>query len=126
MLTLTLPYPPTVNTYWRVVNGRPIISAKGRTYRKDTQVIVFIQSDTGFKPIAERVSVNIIAHPPDKRKRDLDNILKALLDAMQHAGVYEDDGQIDELSIKRGEVRNPGEVEVTIGRVSDEADHQEV
>ena len=34
MIELTLPWPPTVNTYWRNFGGRTIVSAKGRSYRK--------------------------------------------------------------------------------------------
>lgn len=30
---LTLPWPPSVNRYWRAVNGRNILSAEGRAYR---------------------------------------------------------------------------------------------
>ena len=33
--------------------------------------------------------------PPDRRRRDLDNLYKCLFDALGHAGVYEDDSQID-------------------------------
>ena len=50
-----------------------------------------------------RLSVLINAYPPDRRKRDLDNILKSLLDALQHARVYPDDSQIDRLTIIRNE-----------------------
>lgn len=32
MITLELPFPPSVNTYWRRVNGKTLISAKGRAY----------------------------------------------------------------------------------------------
>lgn len=49
----------------------------------------------------ERLSLTIDAYPPDRRKRDLDNILKSLLDALQHAGIYSDDSQIDILKISR-------------------------
>ena len=38
---------------------------------------------------------------PDKRRRDLDNLLKATLDSLTHAGVWSDDSQIDALSIRR-------------------------
>ncbi|NBW23084.1 MAG: RusA family crossover junction endodeoxyribonuclease, partial [Caulobacteraceae bacterium] len=41
------------------------------------------------------------AFPPDKRKRDLDNVLKSLLDALTHANVWDDDSQIDDLRIYR-------------------------
>jgi len=58
--------------------------------------------------------VRIDAYPPDKRRRDLDNIQKALLDALVHADVIEDDSLIDALSIQRHEAKEEGEVIVRI------------
>jgi len=52
--------------------------------------------------------VHVALFPPDKRKRDVDNVLKALLDACEHAGCYESDSQIDELHIVRQEMRTGG------------------
>ena len=52
--------------------------------------------------------------PPDRRKRDLDNVLKALLDALQHAGCYDDDSQLDDIRIVRCEVRKGGSCVVVI------------
>jgi crossover junction endodeoxyribonuclease RusA len=49
----------------------------------------------------DRISLEVYAHPPDRRRRDIDNILKCLCDGLQHAGVYEDDCQIDEIHISR-------------------------
>ena len=60
------------------------------------------------------VAVSIDAYPPDKRRRDLDNIQKALLDALVHADVIEDDSLIDALSIQRHEAKDEGEVIVRI------------
>ena len=40
--------------------------------------------------------------------------MKALLDALGHGGVYEDDGQIDRLEIERGSVVPGGKVVVRI------------
>ena len=40
--------------------------------------------------------------PPDNRRRDIDNVQKALLDALQHGGAYADDSQIVRLSIEKG------------------------
>ena len=34
MIEITLPWPPSVNTYWRNFDGRMIISARGREYRE--------------------------------------------------------------------------------------------
>lgn len=56
----------------------------------------------------------ISLYPPDRRKRDIDNVLKALLDALQHAGCYEDDSQLDDLRIVRCEVRKGGSCVVVI------------
>lgn len=52
--------------------------------------------------------------PPDRRRRDLDNCLKSLLDALQHGGAYYDDSQIVDLSIKKREVVPDGKTLVTI------------
>ncbi len=56
---------------------------------------------TEIKPV-RKAGRKIIAEPPDKRRRDLDNILKAPLDALTHAGLLIDDEQFDEINIVRG------------------------
>lgn len=64
-----------------------------------------------------RLAVEVEAYPPDRRRRDLDNIGKALLDSLEAASVFEDDGQIDDLRIVRCDVAKPGRVVVRIRRV---------
>jgi crossover junction endodeoxyribonuclease RusA len=96
-VTLTLPWPPTVNKYWRTFQGRMIISAEGRSYRKAVADQVLIQR--GAKHYAGKLRVNIEAFRPDNRRRDLDNLLKAVLDGCTHAGVWEDDSNIVDLRI---------------------------
>lgn len=69
----------------------------------------------GVKPLGGRLAVRLDAYPPDRRKRDLDNIGKAFLDALIHGGVYRDDSQIDRLEIIRGEPFPPsGRIDVAI------------
>jgi crossover junction endodeoxyribonuclease RusA len=97
MVELTLPWPPTVNTYWRMFENRMIISAAGRSYRKAVSDQVLIQR--GAKHLKGKVKVTIEAYRPDNRKRDLDNLLKAVLDGLKYAGVYEDDSLIVDLRI---------------------------
>ena len=46
-----------------------------------------------------KMCVVIEAWRPDYRRRDLDNLLKATLDGLAHAGVYDDDSQIVDLRI---------------------------
>lgn len=107
MRTFDLPWPPSVNTYWRHPNkgplaGRTLVSEKGRQYRDDCVRLAKVNRWPAFVSSA-RLSVTIHAYPPDKRRRDLDNVLKAALDAMAQAGVYGDDAQVDRLEIVRKE-----------------------
>jgi len=111
---LAMPYPPSVNSYWRhptsgPLAGRHMISEKGRAYREAVRAMFL-----GRKPIAGRLNVEIIMSPPDKRKRDVDNIIKATLDSLTHAGVWGDDSQIDRLSVVRSSVRPGGGLQVTV------------
>ena len=106
-----LPYPPSVNRYWRSVHGRVLISRDGRTYRTNVRTFVLQNRIT---MITDLVAVTIVANPPDRRRRDLDNILKATLDAMQHGGILEDDVQVKELHLSWGEVVRGGSLEVKI------------
>lgn len=97
MIEVTLPWPPSVNHYWRMWQNRMVISTEGRKYRQAVADQILIQR--GAKHIAQKVKVTIAAYRPDERKRDLDNLLKSTLDALSHAGVYEDDSLIVDLRI---------------------------
>ena len=91
-----LPFPPSVNHYWRHVGNRTLISRTGRAYRQ--QVLHDVQQ-LGLRVITGPIKLEVIATRPDRRRRDLDNLLKSLLDALDHAEVYEDDSQIQDLRI---------------------------
>ena len=96
-VNLVMPWPPSVNTYWRMVKGRMIISKQGRDYRASVADQVMLQR--GGKNFFCPLKVTIEAWRPDNRRRDLDNLLKAVLDALAHAGVYVDDSLIVDLRI---------------------------
>lgn len=113
-IVLQLPWPPSINHYWRHSKNGHYISAEGKAYRE----LVYYSCNPYRNKFQSscRLHVSIEAYPPDRRKRDLDNILKSLLDALQHAKVYEDDSQIDFLSIRRNESLQ-GKVRIGIKRV---------
>ena len=69
----------------------------------------------GVRPLEGPLVVEVLVHPPDRRRRDMDNVQKALLDAMQHGGANADDSQIVRLSIERGEPVDGGRTTVRIG-----------
>lgn len=123
MIDLQLPFPPTVNTYWRSLRkgkaaGRVVVSKKGREYRESAMGIIAAQHKA--EPLTGRLSVSLVLCPPDRRRRDLDNYCKALLDAITHAQVWGDDEQIDRLSIERGPVAMGGEVRAFIEEIPPE------
>lgn len=120
-VAIELPYPPSVNTYWRRVGAKTIISKKGRQYREAVGGIV--KAAGANVKLTEKLSVKIDMYPPDARRRDIDNILKALLDGLDNADVYCDDSQIHHLEVwKRDPIRPNGLVYVEIEELPSEAE----
>ncbi|MEM7478360.1 MAG: RusA family crossover junction endodeoxyribonuclease [Planctomycetota bacterium] len=115
MIRLRLPFPPSVNHYWRHVGNRVLISRAGREYRSTVKSLM--ERDR-IKPLDDELIVRIGLIPPDRRRRDIDNSLKALLDAMQAGGAYHDDSQIVKLCIeKRSPCKDEACAEVAIRHV---------
>ncbi|EGT4305874.1 hypothetical protein AUM89_10820 [Cronobacter sakazakii] len=120
-MKLTLPFPPSVNTYWRAPNkgplaGRHLISANGRAYQSDACAAIIEHLRKLPKPSSALAAVEIILFPPDARRRDIDNYNKALFDALTHAGIWEDDSQIKRMLVEWGPVVKKGKVEITISK----------
>lgn len=111
-MILALPYPPSLNRYYRTVKGRILISAEGRKYRET--VADYVAESRAGAGLLGRLAVEISVFPPDRRRRDLDNVCKATLDSLTHAAVWQDDSQIDYLSIRRGEPCFGGRVQVHV------------
>jgi crossover junction endodeoxyribonuclease RusA len=111
-MTLLVPYPPSVNTYWRHVGRTVLVSAKGRAYRQNICAAI-----PPMQPLLGRVEIKIDVYPPDNRRRDLDNVLKALLDGLRAAGVYADDSQIDHLDVLRCVVFPGGKCVVELSEI---------
>jgi crossover junction endodeoxyribonuclease RusA len=106
MTTIRFPWPPSVNGYWRAIpRGKgvtQILSAEARTFRSKASMECLLRNAP--KLGTARLVVTITMHAPDKRARDIDNHAKAVLDALTHAHVWDDDSQIDELHLIRGAV----------------------
>lgn len=118
-IQLSLPFPPSVNTYWRAPNkgplaGRHLISADGRKYQSAVSASVIEQYRRIPKPITAELDVAIKLFPPDSRRRDLDNYNKALFDALTHAHVWQDDSQVKRMLVEWGPTEKGGRVEITI------------
>lgn len=112
MTIIKLPYPPSLNTYWRTFHNRTILSKAGREYKTAVADCVSEQNIPKFHD--KRLEVTLFLYPRSKVVTDLDNRLKAVLDALEEAGVYDNDGQIDVLMIQRGQIKPGGGVDVLI------------
>jgi crossover junction endodeoxyribonuclease RusA len=118
VISLTLPFPPSGNTYYRNFRGRMVLSAAGRKYREKVAEIVAEQGKKQFG----RLAMFATLYPPTKRTYDADNRIKALQDALQFAGVFDDDEQIDALAVFKDEVVKGGMCKVVIVQANGKRD----
>lgn len=111
MIELELPFPPSVNHYYRRVGPRTLISREGRRFREKVCALLAV---AGVRPLTGTLRVEIDVYPPDRRRRDLDNLQKGLLDALEHGGAYRDDSQIVKLAITKCECARGGRTVVRL------------
>ena len=107
-LILELPYPPSLNSYYRHVGNKVLISKAGREYRERIKTIVIFDGIKGFDKVD--LQVIITCYPPDNRRRDIDNTLKCLFDSLTHAQVWSDDSQVKRLFVEKKEPLENGQV----------------
>ena len=111
-MILTLPWPPReLSPNARVHWARKASATKDR---RNMAYFMAVQArDMGFQMLAPHVSITF--NPPDKRPRDLDNMLasmKSALDGIAHA-IGVDDSKWS-ISIRKGEPVKGGQVVVCI------------
>jgi crossover junction endodeoxyribonuclease RusA len=123
----SLPWPPSVNNYWEPVS-RPV-KPGSRKYRawlilsdraKEYRILAINAMRLQRVPCGKLTGllrIHVTCFPPDLRDRDLDNLLKGLLDSMAHAGIIRNDADFEEISMKRGPVVANGRIEVLIGEL---------
>ena len=121
-IQFTIPWPPSVNHYY--VRGR-ILSQEARSYRESAVWSIWEQCQRRYGTLhavdRDWTSIEVVAFPPDDRKRDLDNLLKGLLDAIQHAQAIRDDSQLERILIERGrmDTKRGGCCRITLGKKHD-------
>lgn len=115
VFNVTLPYPPSSNKIWRKsTQGRLYLIKEVREFRTKVMSEVYGKCTFG----ESKLNMEIKLYPPDKRKRDIDNPIKSILDALQCAKVYQDDAQIYKLKIEKMlTIVEGGKVELTITEI---------
>ena len=111
LLSFVLPFPPSVNRYYRNVGYRTLLSREGRAYRD--AVCALLAGRVG-QPLEGLLEVQLDLFPPDARRRDWDNFQKGVWDSLQHAGVYCDDCQVKRAVIELHPKTRESRAEVAI------------
>ena len=123
-LKYRLPWPPSVNHYWRhvVINGRPrtLLSKEGRAYKLAAADAVRQQRRGPSAPLSGRLAIAVTLFPPDRRRYDLDNRLKAVLDSLTEARVWEDDRHVKIIHLEEGGIVKGGACRVCIAPAPDQ------
>lgn len=111
-INLTIPFPPSVNTYWGFKGSQRFLTSRAKVFKGLVATEFQRSGHEGFGE--SRLAVTIKLYPPDRRVRDIDNVVKSTLDALCQAGVFVDDGQIDMLHVTRENVIKWGAAEIFI------------
>jgi crossover junction endodeoxyribonuclease RusA len=111
MIRFILPAAPSINHYFARSGNRTYLPKKVLEYRQQVADIV---ADAGHATLEGRLNVFIAIHPASKRRMDIDNPIKAVFDALTHAGAWNDDSQVDHLQVIRQEIIKGGRMVVLI------------
>lgn len=97
MIVLNLPHPPSANRLWRRARKGMMRSAEYCAWL----------TEAGWEAKRQRpgqisgpYKISIHAVRPDKRRRDIDNLIKPVGDLLQSLGVIEDDCQAEMVSAR--------------------------
>lgn len=108
-----MPWPPTVNHMYHD-SGPRYLTKEARAYYKEVWACL-MESKCRPRPFTGPVEMTVNLYPPDHRKRDADNTMKAIQDGLTKSKlVWGDDVQVKKLHIYRHEPQKPGRVDISI------------
>lgn len=99
MIQITLPLPPSANRMWRMMRGQMRKSSEYRAWMADAAVLVAVQAGGDQ---AQWFGCSIVL---PATRRDPDNSVKALIDALQAGGAIENDRMLRRLELSVDDTR---------------------
>lgn len=100
---LTIPFPPTLNHNIGRRGGRYFQSGEYKNFLSQVGWLWLKAVPMNWSK-ESRYSVVVELIYNTRRRYDVDNRIKPILDALTHAGTWNDDAQVDEILVVRGEV----------------------
>ncbi len=92
---LMLPFPPSTNALWRSVGRKVLRSKRYREWMAEADRALMMQKRP--KCFIAPVSVTLSCGVPDKRKRDIDNVIKPIFDCLERCNILENDNLVHRL-----------------------------
>src|SRR5262245_5454540 len=90
-VSILLPWPPTLNHNKQVSpKGVYYLTDEHKAFRREVAGRI-LEKGLHRLRLSGKLAVTFYASPPDRRRRDLDNIVKPALDALVLAGLLADD-----------------------------------
>lgn len=96
MIRIELPFPPSVNNLYINAGKRRVMSARYKAWFALACVSVKDTHRQNIGPYA----LNICVKRPDKRRRDLGNLEKAVSDLLVECGVIRDDSLCERITLQ--------------------------
>jgi crossover junction endodeoxyribonuclease RusA len=108
-MKIVLPYPPSANRYWRSYRDKVVRSDEAIAYWKEVD---YLCREADLTPCDGELVINLDLYRPRKRG-DLDNHIKVVLDALQ-SWAYTNDDQVVEIHAYRHDDKDNPRVEVEV------------
>lgn len=91
-----LPFPPSTNRLWRIAGKRMYRSKRYLEWLGECALALELEN----RPeIDYPFNIEIVVGRPDRRRRDLDNLAKPILDCLQHCMIIKDDCHNQQMSL---------------------------
>jgi len=101
-VTIALPFPPTTNHAYATVNSRRVKTKEARNYAAFAASLAKAACPIAPFNLQDRLTVHLALYAPDRRRYDIMNREKILIDSVAQVLGF-DDQQIDSFLITRGQ-----------------------
>ena len=103
----------SVNKYYRNWQGRVLISKDGRAFKTELEPYL-----NNHNKINGKIYLKLILHFKDKRKRDVDNYAKVLIDCLKNK-LFEDDDMIYKLYMEKYIGYGENKIEIHVNKIEE-------
>ena len=96
-MSVILPAPPSANAMYIIVNGKRVKSKRYVYWRSSVGYLLRAR----FRQMPHKTPLRVELRAAVSRRRDIDNLIKPTLDALQACGVIKDDRWVDSIIMNR-------------------------